>query len=695
MSNNYQFISRQPSSTASLTSRNSSSLQKLLIAGASVNNQNNSSNTNSTNSSANASNNVRSYSQLPMAYERTMTNLSSNNSQTTQSARKGGTKLVYPTYADMSPKNPHLYAELNAELLKKQEQEIQSQLSPSFWARLNEATKPASYSNVDYTSSGNNFPYTKYAKPVSYFSTPTASTAISSTTPVSSSHNHNSHHHHHNSTNNNYSEPASPKHSEVNPTLNNLKSTLYSAYALKMAMATPSSPSNTNNNNSSNNNNNQTMGSKSNLNSSSVAPPSTADKTKSSPRAAQANHFNSLNEKYLAHKYDNSNSSNTPNGPVSVPVQHQTRSSYENTNTSVSEQQQQLPLISRRLVQNTKVLSLDESPKYKANPQLQPQPERYSSMHMHSSNGAESALHLMEPKMRASMSTLNLIAPQGHLNQSRSQMGINTIDAPSSRQLNNASSIQISLGNNNEAKGNSNDANNTVAMTTVYATRPETAFVRSKSLAPSDRNRLKSFLINTFNTTTTAATPSSTGSATTHNTPTHSKSSKTIPKSIVIRSRIQNYYKDFLDDLNTYSSNLSSHRASLSHADLVYRGYQQQQSNENKSDAVVLDVASDNKETLASEQVPPEAVDESGVGIETTNGDAVESDGVLGDKDDPLNTSTANNTSINKPDVDASGENLNDNSSSNGATSDQLVKNTSSSSEPSSEGKKSGLDYSC
>ena len=43
-----------------------------------------------------------------------------------------------------------------------------------------------------------------------------------------------------------------------------------------------------------------------------------------------------------------------------------------------------------------------------------------------------------------------------------------------------------------------------------------------------------------------------------------------MPKSLTIRSRVQNYYKDFLDDMNTYSSNLidGSFKNSKSHNDL-------------------------------------------------------------------------------------------------------------------------------
>lgn len=133
MSNSYQYLNstqkyyNNPHNNYANSSPRNTSIQKLLSSPTSAG---------SSSSNNPTLTNTKSYTPVPISYER---NIPINHDA----------ENFYPPLPSENTSN--LYIDVSPAVLKKQEQEIQSQLSPSFWARLNEATKPVSYS-YDYST---------------------------------------------------------------------------------------------------------------------------------------------------------------------------------------------------------------------------------------------------------------------------------------------------------------------------------------------------------------------------------------------------------------------------------------------------------------------------------------------------------------------------------------------------------------
>jgi hypothetical protein len=247
---------------------------------------------------------------------------------------------------------------------------------------------------------------------------------------------------------------------------------------------------------------------------------------------------------------------------------YQTRSNDQQANITLMEQ---LPIITRRMIHGNKSANSEEniSNGVKSQNSSRANPNNYHlDRHNSFSHGPVSS----DSKLRATLSNLNLNAQvqsqvAAQIQNRQDVESIPSLVYLSNNGNNNKNNIDSSSSSNQKV---SNDASsNKISNSTPVNMRPESSpFYRSKSMVPTDRSRLKSYLINNFQND--GGNSSNSGGSGSQN----SKNYKLMPKSLVIRSRVQNYYKDFLDDMNTYSSNLTDnyYKNSKSHNDLTISG---------------------------------------------------------------------------------------------------------------------------
>lgn len=540
MSNNYQFLSRHPSSN--LSSRNATTLQKLLISGASVNNNTGKPNTptHNLNGSNGFMNGTKSYAQMPMSYERSIgLPVNSNIEKELQrvSSSKRGTKVVYPASAptpqhmngqyemvnggrESHEKTPNAYIDLNSDLIKQQEKEIKSQLSPSFWTRLNEATKPMAYS-FDFNNTTYQAANTSHKQP-----RPFVNFNPNQTLPYTS-----------NDRGNIESEKI-----------------LNQTYALKISLPTSAMNNGANNdigyaklvqqNASSNQQENKDPSKSSNMR------PSPRIQLYSQPLQG----MNNVQSQQQTHPEIPFQPFQYQNQQSQLQQAYQPRSNGHQANMTLMEQ---LPVITHRMIQTNKSAASEENLANGA--KLLNVNTNKINLDRH--NSFHYGPPITDLKLRTSLSTLNLNAQTQNHTQTQNQ-----ITRQESEQF---LSYKPSVVNSNASNIDSapppiqisNDPlTNKISNTTPVNIRPDSSpFYRSKSMVPTDRSRIKTYLIGSFHKDGV------------HNgSNQNSKNHKIMPKSITIRSRVQNYYKDFLDDMNTYSSNLidDSFKNSKSHNEL-------------------------------------------------------------------------------------------------------------------------------
>jgi hypothetical protein len=572
-------MSRQPSST--ISSRNASTLQKLLISGASVNGNTTNPNTPNHHLNGHTVNSTRSYVQMP-SYERSIglpvgnQNLEKDSQRVSSSRR--GTKLVYPSSASTphnmngsfevvngnsrenhEQKHSNFYTELNSDLIKKQEKEIKSQLSPSFWARLNEATKPMAYS-FDYNNSTFQAANLNHKQPrpfVNFNPNQTMVPALSFNNNINSNNNNND---------------------TVNVNGNNDKSSTPS-YALKISLPTSASNGvgheiayaniiqqngNYQENNDSSKNSNTRPSPRVQIYSN--FPQNFQGVVPGQPQQQQQQQMNQELAYQQFQQYQNQSKQQQS---------YQTRSNDQQANITLMEQ---LPIITRRMIHGNKSANSEENisngVKSQNSSRANPNPNSYHlDRHNSFSHGPASS----DSKLRATLSNLNLNA------QVQSQVAAQIQNRQDVESINSVPSLVYLSNNGNNNKNNidsssslnqkvSNDASsNKISNSTPVNMRPESSpFYRSKSMVPTDRTRLKSYLISNFQNDGGNSNNSGGGGGSSSG----SQNYKLMPKSLVIRSRVQNYYKDFLDDMNTYSSNLTDnfYKNSKSHNDLSANG---------------------------------------------------------------------------------------------------------------------------